>query len=317
MIVLLACCLVGVLAGTALAADPGNSGSAQLWEAYIPEITVGGIAVGSGNCADILGDGTTSYDLDTNTLTLNNATITVTDQEYGIFAEGDLTINLVGQNSITVSNSATDMDLLAGIYTGGDLKLCGDGSLDVDMEGSAKEMVCGIRVLGAMTLEAEVVVDGGYKVTSPACAVHADIIYANAPKLTSFMETAIIVDTGIYTADTIRVFNAAQVFTEGTPCTLTSPVPFEWPVTIGYEPYWLSFNCIQITSENAHDIMGDGTVYYDAETDTITLNNANHTLKGGIGGGYWPGSMIIRVNVIGENHLTIENGQFHTAEGHI
>ncbi len=281
-------------------------------------VSVSGVPVNIINYRDVLGDGTVYYNVDTNTLTLNNANLTVTGQSAGIFTEKDLNIELLGENYLSVSNDSTEIATLSGIYTGGDLKLCGEGKLRVDMEGNPKEMVYGIRVLGAMTLEAEVEVDGSYKITSPACAVHADIIYANAPKLTSYMETAIIVDTGIYTADTIRVFNAAEGFTEGVPCTLTSPVPFEWPVTIGYEPYWLSFNGIQITSENAHDIMGDGTVYYDEETDTITLNNANHTLKGGIGGGYWPGSMIIRVNVIGENHLTIENGGFiGTVDGHV
>ena len=70
-------------------------------------IYVGGIQVNEDNAADVLGDGTVSYDAASNTLTLNGANITEVHTSdiftAGIYAEiADLTINLVGENRITV-----------------------------------------------------------------------------------------------------------------------------------------------------------------------------------------------------------------------
>ena len=42
-------------------------------------ISVGGVGITAVNCGDILGNGTASYDFDTNTLTLTNADIEVTN----------------------------------------------------------------------------------------------------------------------------------------------------------------------------------------------------------------------------------------------
>ena len=70
-------------------------------------IYVGGIQVNEDNAADVLGDGTVSYDAASNTLTLNGANITEVHTSdiftAGIYAEiADLTIKLVGENRITV-----------------------------------------------------------------------------------------------------------------------------------------------------------------------------------------------------------------------
>ena len=70
-------------------------------------IYVGGIQVNEDNAADVLGDGTVSYDAASNTLTLNGANITEVHTAdiftAGIYAEiADLTIKLVGENRITV-----------------------------------------------------------------------------------------------------------------------------------------------------------------------------------------------------------------------
>ncbi|MBR2309733.1 MAG: hypothetical protein IKA47_04280, partial [Oscillospiraceae bacterium] len=70
-------------------------------------IYVGGIQVKEDNAADVLGDGTVSYDAATKTLTLSGANITEVHTSdiftAGIYAEiADLTIKLVGENRITV-----------------------------------------------------------------------------------------------------------------------------------------------------------------------------------------------------------------------
>ena len=70
-------------------------------------IYVDGIQVKEDNAADVLGDGTVSYDAATKTLTLSGANITKVHTSdiftAGIYAEiADLTIKLVGENRITV-----------------------------------------------------------------------------------------------------------------------------------------------------------------------------------------------------------------------
>ena len=57
-------------------------------------LTVGDVEVTSSNAANITGDGKVSYDPETNTLTLNNATIE--GGEYGIKYNGGNTLNIVG-----------------------------------------------------------------------------------------------------------------------------------------------------------------------------------------------------------------------------
>ena len=78
------------------------------------ELYVGGVQVTGENAADVLGDGTVSYDAVTNILTLNGANITEVHTAdiftAGIYTEiADLTINLVGENRITVPIEAGDM----------------------------------------------------------------------------------------------------------------------------------------------------------------------------------------------------------------
>ena len=73
-------------------------------------ITVAGVEITSDNAANVTGTGITgkvSYDHGTNTLTLDNATIETTGNEYGIdFANwiDDFTIKVVGHNTYTGTN---------------------------------------------------------------------------------------------------------------------------------------------------------------------------------------------------------------------
>lgn len=43
---------------------------------------------------------------------------------------------------------------------------------------------------------------------------------------------------------------------------------------------------VEVTSDNAENVLGDGTVYYNALTNTLTLNNANLTSPAASGGSY-------------------------------
>ena len=106
------------------------------------DIWVGGTLVTSENAGDVLENGTVAYDPDTNTLTLRDANITTPHEagnyNYGIYAKGQLTIELVGDSTVG-NNSLSD-----GVYMNGDLTITGTGSLN------AVGSTTGVYVFGNM-----------------------------------------------------------------------------------------------------------------------------------------------------------------------
>lgn len=75
------------------------------YEGYDPDVRQVGVTVTSGNASNIthscIKSGTVSFNYDSRTLTLNNATI-----EGSIYSGGALTINLIGDNYITAADSS-------------------------------------------------------------------------------------------------------------------------------------------------------------------------------------------------------------------
>ena len=131
---------------------------------------VGGTRVTTDNAGDVLGDGTVSYDVQTNTLTLNGASVSAQDMPYGIYAENDLNIVLEGKNSVSVGGEFSEdalaqlsgTDISAAIYSGGNLTIRegeGSGTLNASasalMEKNTKHGLTssGIYASGNLTLE--------------------------------------------------------------------------------------------------------------------------------------------------------------------
>lgn len=114
-----------------------------------------GVKINEDNCADVLGDGTLSYDPETSTLTLNNYVyegVGYEDDGSGAFLidvpEDGMTINLVGNNRILVTNSF-----------GAGFAFFGDGSVTIKGSGSL-EMQAGMY--GFVTMGADaLIMDGG------------------------------------------------------------------------------------------------------------------------------------------------------------
>lgn len=130
LLAVVALCL-GLLSVSALAVDePCN-----LW--------VNGVAVTSENADDVLGnaDGegaTVAYDANTNTLTLNGATLSGYYEDYAypvfIYAENDLNIVLIGDNKVEYGDND---EYPRAIYVSGDLNISGNGSLTCGSENNA------------------------------------------------------------------------------------------------------------------------------------------------------------------------------------
>ena len=128
----------------------GNVTYYPVWSepVYHYNMYIGDIRVTSENADNILVNGTASYNAETNTLTLNNfnyvGKVTNANGYYdNIFAvlylqtaaDGDLTINLIGENVITNTTTVTnDGQLAAGIYayaSNASLIFTGTGTLTV------------------------------------------------------------------------------------------------------------------------------------------------------------------------------------------
>lgn len=86
------------------------------------------------------GEGTATYDPATQTLALNNASITNAIDYGGIHSKltGDLTITLQGSNSITFDDNM-------GIMAAGNIEITGPGNLAINVDGETKD---GISVTG-------------------------------------------------------------------------------------------------------------------------------------------------------------------------
>ena len=87
-------------------------------------IEVGGVRITGENMADVLGDGTVSFDHEARVLTLNNADISTTVGNYGIHTRVPLTIELVGENKVSCTG-------YYGLLARDALTICGEGSLHV------------------------------------------------------------------------------------------------------------------------------------------------------------------------------------------
>lgn len=153
----------------------------------VPELWVAGVKVTDENASDILGDGTTSYDFDSKTLTLNNANITKayehkTERVAGICADSDLNIELIGDNNkITAPDCARQS---YGIKISGDLFISGTGTLvvnagsvtsqDTDAESS------GIAARGQLTIhKAKVIANGGSATVNGKGSAYSNGVYIN------------------------------------------------------------------------------------------------------------------------------------------
>lgn len=122
--------LLALLPGAALAAD-----NYDLW--------VNGVQVTSDNAGDVLGNGTVSYNAQTNTLTLNGAAITIpnsstvhADYQAGIYAGGDINVVLTGENTISISGQ----NIVAGIHANGVMQISGQGSLTINAASTGSEV---------------------------------------------------------------------------------------------------------------------------------------------------------------------------------
>ena len=280
-----------------IAAKHGLASPMAATEYY--DLWVGGVQVTSENKDGIIGEGitgTATYDPDTNTLTLNGVNI-VNSYNYGsnklgIYSSNNstaLTINLAGTNTVTAEGITSGNSY--GIWSLGSLTISGDGTLTVSCGTALKSNgIVGIFGMGDITISdsAQVSATGGtadnesYGIFGMGDITISDSAQVSATSGTAYTSLAIN-KRPVFTGYTSYQWRTAK---EGafTPSTTKA---YEWanthtyveikpqPTTINYD-LWVGG--VQVTSDNASDVLGDGgTVTYDPTDSILTLNGANIT----------------------------------------
>ena len=159
------------------------------------QVRVGGQWLGSATRSVPCGEGTAAYDPDTKTLTLTNATINH-DYNAAIWnTVEDLTIELVGENSI----SSGEQTGIRNQQSRGLLTLTGDGSLKITVtEGNAIYVNDGSLLIKDTTVKVS-------SAASNACAVFAD---KGIEISGSTLESAIANGNAIYTPGDLKIENS-------------------------------------------------------------------------------------------------------------
>ena len=291
-------------------------------------LLIGGKRVTSENCGDLTAidgvKGKAKYDPETNTLTLDNATITTTAEKaagVGLWNSiKDLKVVLIGENAITSEKSG-------GMVNYEKLTFTGTGKLTITGAMSGNEDYC-YGILNPST----VTVDG--------CTLE---ISGGVNGITSgrwkFNKCNVRVKGNGTTKDEYKgSMGRLGYVPEFTDCKITAPAGAEWKelkksgytfqslfangkvvtdwVTIkptaAPENYNILIGGKKVTSENCGDLTAiegvKGKAAYDPATNTLTLENATITSTGekSAGVALWTAVKGLTIKLIGENTITSE-----------
>ena len=291
-------------------------------------LLIGGKRVTSENCGDLTAidgvKGKAKYDPASNTLTLDNATITTTAEKaagVGLWNSiKDLKVVLIGENTITSEKSG-------GMVNYDKLTFTGAGKLTITGAMSGNEDYCyGVLNPGTVT------VDG--------CTLE---ISGGVNGITSgrwkFNKCNVRVKGNGTTKDEYKgSMGRLGYVPEFTDCKITAPAGAEWKelkksgytfqslfangkvvtdwVTIkpnaAPENYNILIGGKKITSENCGDLTAiegvKGKAAYDPATNTLTFDNATitTTAEKAAGVGLWTSVKGLTIKLIGENTITSE-----------
>ncbi len=243
-------------------------------------ITVAGIKVTNHNNKDVLGDGTVSYNPKTSTLTLDGANITSTEAN-GIQTKVDgLKINLIGENNITVGDyvgmritRATDNKPVT---------FLGGGSLQIKANGIGLQLYVDAILTEDVKVTAESLSDTyagiqGRKATEgplPSITMMGEEteLRAKGGNLGSMVSIHVLDLT--HNFEIVEPKGAALIEDVGI-AVEGALVTNQWVTIMKVKRYLFYVAGTQVTNVNQDDVLGDGTVSFDPETSTLTLNNAN------------------------------------------
>ena len=260
---------------TMLLALAGSSASAQTKYNF----SIAGVEVTSANCSDLSNipgvTGEVTYDPDTKTLTLNNATINGGDKD-GISSSAY--INCVVKGDVNVTSDKGDA-----LFFYNEATISGGGKLTASSNDEA-----GIGVMGELTIEDCSVVASGKQ---GFCARDA------------YLNESLIINNAFVTAKGAEgsIYGFTNFTLEG--CKITKPAGAVWNdseravcdasgnvitdevvITPPVEEYGLQIAGVAVTSANCKDLSAipgvKGKVSYDPTTKTLYLEDASIDVEG-------------------------------------
>ncbi|NLK48854.1 MAG: T9SS type A sorting domain-containing protein [Bacteroidales bacterium] len=280
------------------------------------DLWIGGVQVTNANCDDlsvISGvSGTVTYDHGTQTLTLNNASISVTGEVNGILSD------IAGLKIEVVDNNTVQSDNLAAIQFNQSASITGGGTLSVS----------------SGTNSDAIFASAGASLTIQGCTVNATAgkrgITGSSSTETLTINNATVTATGT-NEGSITGFNSITL----TACSVFSPdgakvtggkitaadgsTVITAEVTIKNVTYQLRIGGVWVTDANKNDLstgnpcVTAGAISYNSDTKTLTLNNAAISeLTGNYHKRNWSYIEGLTVVVLGNN--TITNNGWSTIE---
>ena len=288
------------------------------------DVWVGSVQVTSANKNDIPGvtGGSASYDPETNTLTLNNISGVDGYHNYNmITSTGDLTLNLVGYNSLYRRNPSYH---IVGVYCSNTLTIKGTGVLSINVsasDGNPDGIHAFKLIMESGSLYASANVDSDNALCCGMNIYHLEIkggtiiasgktaceSYVNGTWNFKMADGYHIVasrkqdgtDLENVTANQFLANIAAWKPNNG----LYRYVKFTLGTVPDYYPIWVGKN--QITSQNKDSIPGitGGRASYDPDTSTLTLENVR-AVDGTHDGALLSSWQDLKIKILGTNTIS-------------
>ena len=274
------------------------------------DLWVNGTQVTHTNCNDlsvISGvSGTVKYDKNTNTLTLDNATITATGNSTSYAISSDmpnLKIEVKGNNTLSYTYGG-------GINSNGSLELSGTDGSSLSVSGTTALVMTSEKENHLIVNDLNLTLDGtsyygvlsSYRNTVMEIQGNSEVKTKGVRECYSGLKDIIIPEGYEVIEPTGAYISGGKVLaTDG------SSVKEEW-VTIGLKRYDLWVGGVQVNVTNCSNITGSnikqGTATYDDETKTLTLTDCN------IGMDYTTGTVGIKsrmdslaIHLVGNNGI--------------
>ena len=258
-------------------------------------IALGDTVVTEENASDILGDGTASFDPQTRKLTLDGTTINSAfslsaGARAGLYAMGNVTVEIAGTCTIDLSGLDKEANSSLGIAGDSVLTLVGDGDLSVH-PGDAGNLSCGISAGENLSLQ----VGGNWFIgcgkvdeINPgacSCALYSCGVFLEPTRDVVNLTLAGNTDSIVLEGGSVELYDFTVTAGEtpsATPHDVDAAVFAEHFADYTFacliadpNPTYTLYVCdVEVTSWNEDDIFGDGTAAYNPKTHTLTLEDA-------------------------------------------
>lgn len=263
-------------------------------------------------------DGCVSYDAETKTLTLNNAILKSREQSARLSIvntkSDTVTVRLIGESSMLASFTNTVKVIDSNV------RLTGTGSLSVSNGNEDRFITFSVKGPAASLLidSTTLIVEGSLQ--NAQCDANLVINHSTVKAGDTAFKQITLNDC--YLSEPVGAFVGSgedQVGTYQVIAGQDGKMAQSYTILPGsITMYPIEVNGVKVSSKNQENVLAgqgvgrDGAVRYDAETKTLTLENANLTTKDDIVMLFINefGSETLTINLIGKNHIESHSNAF-------